>query len=336
MGRARAAPLLLLAAAALCRGEDAGLEADLRPDKKDDAWTTSSRFKRDLVELFPQSKGETVLELGAHVGHCTRVLSRLFGSVIAAEHSEAVLDTNVQRTADLSNIVHLNFHTVMDSWSVFSRSRIGVAFIDAAHDYHSVRNDIEQAVAIPTVHTLVLDDYGAEKGVHAAVADALADGIVTLRRYVGEAPPWHFSGRTVQEWEGVVLDPVRGSAKGLEAPTGESALRPLLNTTWVVFPAGVFVSGYFQPHGKISFEAEGAAASSYGTMSWRHAAEYAGMGVGSVYVVRLEEEPHWRAEIKLNARGTAAILFREDGHELVMLREEMMRTVGEKLLSFMH
>ncbi|CAK0912030.1 unnamed protein product, partial [Prorocentrum cordatum] len=67
---------------------DEGLAKDLLPDKKDDAWTTSSRFKRDLVELLG-SGGETVLELGAHVGHCTRVLSRLFGAVIAVEHSEA-------------------------------------------------------------------------------------------------------------------------------------------------------------------------------------------------------------------------------------------------------
>jgi len=93
-------------------------EADLLPDKKDDAWTTSSRFKKDLVDIFPSSKGEKVIELGAHVGHCTRVLAHLFGVVIAVEHSEAVLDTNIHRTADLANVVHLHFHSVLDDWAV--------------------------------------------------------------------------------------------------------------------------------------------------------------------------------------------------------------------------
>mmetsp|Transcript_112064 Transcript_112064/g.327776 ORF Transcript_112064/g.327776 Transcript_112064/m.327776 type:complete len:374 (-) Transcript_112064:145-1266(-) len=314
------------------------LDADLRPDKKDDAWTTSSRFKHDLVELFPQSHGETVLELGAHVGHCTRVLARLFGSVLAVEHSEAVLDTNVQRTADLSNIVHLHFHTVLDDWAVFSRGRIGVVFIDAAHDYHSVRSDIERAVAIPTVHTLVLDDYGAERGVREAVADAVASGVARVRRFVGEPPPWTFAGRTVEDWEGVVLDPLRhNSSEGQASTWGDvQQQRPLEGSTWVVFPAGVFVSGYFQPHGKLRFDAGGVAASSYGQLAWRRASEYDGLGAGEVYVLQLEEPPHWRAEMKLNGHRTAAILFRSDGHELVMLREEMMRTVGEKLLSFLH
>jgi hypothetical protein len=309
---------------------DQGLAADLLPDKKDDAWTTSSRFKKDLVELFPDSRGETVLELGSHVGHCTRVLSRLFGAVIAVEHSEAVLEKNVKNTADLSNIVHLNLHTVLDDWGIFSRSRISVVFIDAAHDFNSVRSDIVRALALPNVHTLVLDDYGAEKGVHAAVTEIVASGRARLRRFVGEAPGWSFADRVVDEWEGVVLEPVRD----LEDSISTS---PLFNTTWVVFPAGVFVSGYFQPHGRVHFDDDVMASSSYGAIAWRRLSETeAGSAATNIYILQLEDPPQWRAEMHLNSRNTAAVLFRNDGHELVMLPQEMMRTVGEKLLSFMH
>jgi len=251
--------------------------------------------------------------------------------VIAVEHSEAVIDTNVQRTADLPNVVHLRFHTVLDDWGMLSRGRIGVVFIDAAHDYHSVRSDIERALAIPTVHTLVLDDFGAERGVRSAVQDVLASGQARLRRHIGEGPPWSFAGRTVQDWEGVVLDPVRGGSLA-RAGVSES----LSNTTWIAFPTGVFVSGYFQPHGQIFFDHGGVAASSYGGLAWRDGAEYRAMGAGEVVVLQLEQPPGWRAEMKLNEHRTAAILFRSDGQELVMLRQEMMRTVGEKLLSFLH
>jgi hypothetical protein len=311
--------------------EDDGLAADLLPDKKEDAWTTSTRFKKDLVELFPNSKGETMLELGRHVGHCTRVLSRLFGAVIAVEHSEAVLETNVKRTEDLTNIVHLHLHTVLDDWAVFARSRISAVFIDAAHDYHSVRSDIERTLDLPRVHTIVLDDYGAERGVRDAVNDIVAEGRASVRQYVGEAPGWSFSDRVVNDWEGVVLDPIR-TPKELE----ESSTLQLKNTTWIVFPAGVFVSGYFQPHGRIFFDEDGMASSSYGSIAWRRAVELEAAGASNAYVLQLEDPPHWRAEIQLNPRRTAAVLFRNDGHELVMLRQEMMRTVGEKLLSFMH
>eukprot|EP00959_Pyramimonas_sp_CCMP1952_P473873 9502484-Pyramimonas_sp.AAC.1 len=41
---------------------------------------------------------------------------------------EAVIDTNVQRTADLPNVVHLRFHTVLDDWGMLSRGRIGARF----------------------------------------------------------------------------------------------------------------------------------------------------------------------------------------------------------------
>ena len=48
---------------------------------------------------------EVVLEVGAHLGHCTRVLSRLFRSVVALEHSPHVLKKNAERNDDLNNVV---------------------------------------------------------------------------------------------------------------------------------------------------------------------------------------------------------------------------------------
>jgi protein-L-isoaspartate O-methyltransferase len=45
-----------------------------------------------------------ILEVGAHLGHCTRVLSRLFQTVLALEHSPHVLKQNALRNADLKNV----------------------------------------------------------------------------------------------------------------------------------------------------------------------------------------------------------------------------------------
>eukprot|EP00438_Fugacium_kawagutii_P004766 Skav203103 [mRNA] locus=scaffold447:282765:284249:+ [translate_table: standard] len=113
----------------------------------------------DPLNTTDTSRGrqEVVLEVGAHLGHCTRVLSRLFRSVLALEHSPMVLKQNARRNGDLKNVVH----------------------------------------------SIVLDDYGTRVGVHQAVAEVLAEGLATLKRYVGRAPPWSYDGvNEINDWEG--------------------------------------------------------------------------------------------------------------------------------------
>eukprot|EP00971_Amphidinium_carterae_P032968 648691-Amphidinium_carterae.1 len=45
-----------------------------------------------------------------------------------------------------------------------------------------------------------------------------------------------------------------------------------------------------------------------------------------------EEPPHWQAELRFNAQGTAGVLFRSDGHEAVMLRQ--VPKMGKKTWCF--
>lgn len=47
--------------------------------------------------------------------------------------------------------VYLKFHSVLDDWSIFAQTKIHVVFIDAAHDYASVKSDLERALALPHV-----------------------------------------------------------------------------------------------------------------------------------------------------------------------------------------
>lgn len=47
--------------------------------------------------------------------------------------------------------VYLKFHSVLDDWSIFAQTKIHVVFIDAAHDYASVKSDLEKALALPHV-----------------------------------------------------------------------------------------------------------------------------------------------------------------------------------------
>ena len=53
-----------------------------------------------------------------------------------------------------AQVVYLKFHSVMDDWTTFSQTPIHAVFIDAAHDYGSVKSDLERALALPGVHTI--------------------------------------------------------------------------------------------------------------------------------------------------------------------------------------
>eukprot|EP00434_Breviolum_minutum_P035200 symbB.v1.2.031151.t1/scaffold3584.1/size53777/7 len=290
------------------------LAKDVLPDKNDDAWTTSSKFKLDLVEMFSNNSEEVVLEVGAHLGHCTRVLSRLFGHVLALEHSPPVLKQNALRNSDLKNVVYLKFHSILDDWSLFAESRIHVVFIDAAHDYYSVRSDLDRALALPHVHSIVLDDYGTRKGVHRAITEAVEQGKARLKRYVGRAPPWTYDGISeFHDWEGVVLEPVATSRRA-EIQRLEDAV---LGTSWVVFPAGVFSSGYFVPHGHLDLSEPHLGSSSYGAFEWRQAIQGELGGLEDQTLIFQFVDSPQRIQAQINSERTGMALLRQDGVVLV-------------------
>jgi len=201
-------------------------------DKKEDPWTISRRFKNDIAVfsatadfrrlespnfhdssvMGQQGRDATsphcrvAVELGAHTGLTTHLLSRLCVQVWALENSLAVLRKNMARNLPTSpNINFIEFHSVFDDWDkkLPINEEIDFILIDAAHDHASVINDIEKASL--RAEWLILDDYGAEKGVQKAVQDAVARGIVKIHSFVGEEAPWTFEDRTVHDWEGIIL-----------------------------------------------------------------------------------------------------------------------------------
>ncbi|CAE8743130.1 unnamed protein product, partial [Polarella glacialis] len=154
-----------------------------------------------------------------------------------------------------------------------------------------------------------------------------------VRRFIGRSPPWSYPGHEVQDWEGVVLDPVRGVPP--DASSG-GEVSSLVDSSWVIFPPGVFTSGYFMPHGTIHFSVGGEASSSYGPMEWRQATQEETGGADGVFFVQLQDQPRWRAQVEVNKHGTGLAFARDDGHMFVAVRQDMIRTVGEKLLSYLH
>ena len=63
---------------------------EVKQDKKDNLSTTSFKFKTDIWEYFNDSKDQTVVEFGTHIGQTTRILSFLFKKV----YVNKVIDTS--------------------------------------------------------------------------------------------------------------------------------------------------------------------------------------------------------------------------------------------------
>lgn len=118
----------------------------------------------------------TVLELGIHEGSTTVVLSVLFHRVIAVENDMHWLRESRKKQdviGGLPNVVFIPLDLYRDNLRLFTLNQIEVVFIDAAHDYPSVKSDAMHALQIPTVEWVVFHDYndvnqksGAIYGMH--------------------------------------------------------------------------------------------------------------------------------------------------------------------------
>mmetsp|Transcript_51730 Transcript_51730/g.116411 ORF Transcript_51730/g.116411 Transcript_51730/m.116411 type:complete len:103 (-) Transcript_51730:51-359(-) len=96
---------------------------------------------------------------------------------------------------------------------------IHVVFLDASHDYETVRHDIDNCLKLATVSLVIFDDYGAEEGVRAAVHEAIQLGLLRPVAFLGEGAdgPWRLrDGRSVEHREAVACEVVR------PRPTGEA------------------------------------------------------------------------------------------------------------------
>jgi len=234
--------------------------------KEQDYWTTSVVFKKDL-RLFFQRIGQewTVLELGAYRGYTTRVLSEVFGQVIAVDTSDVFLGHNRRHNADRRNILYAAIHTRLDGLRSLRHNSVHVVLVDAEHDYESVRRDAREALRLfgPDLRFLVFDDYATDDGVRRAVDELVAEGSLAMAGGLGYRPPWSYHGTVVHGWEGVVCE-VLGAGAAAAAARGPSPERIY---AWVE-------ESLWHAEDSLQFQRGGLVASSRGPGRWRRAANF--------------------------------------------------------------
>jgi len=160
------------------------------PDKREDKNTTSLKFKQDMIDFLGDDyKDKTCLEIGAHRGYTTRILSFLFKKVISCENNDELRSFSQNLNKDRDNIEYNDMDVYNTPWNF---SNIDVVFIDCNHEYNHVMSDIGNATELAKKGQellLIFDDYGLDnpwKGVKEAIDDYLFFPNFKIIKEIGE------------------------------------------------------------------------------------------------------------------------------------------------------
>ena len=178
-------------------------------DHKDVAkYTTSRKFKKDLIDIFYNNKfkNSTVLELGTSQGQSTKIISRIFKHVYTIEWNDWNIEQAKKRCKNCNNITFIKSDLYNGDCSL---PKADVVFIDAGHTYEDVISDIEKTVKYLDNPIYIFDDYGLPPGeVKKAIHDKVQDGTLRINKYIGESPETlvHASGTKFIDKEGCICN----------------------------------------------------------------------------------------------------------------------------------
>jgi len=178
-------------------------------DHKDTAkYTTSKKFKRDLIDIFynDKYKNSTILELGTSQGQSTKMLSRIFKHVYTVEWDDWNIEQAKKRCEDCDNITFLKTDLYNKEWDI---PKADVVFVDAGHTYENVISDINNCANHLDNPIYIFDDYGLPPGeVRRAIHDKIQDGTLRLNKYIGELPEnlVHAGGTKFIDKEGCICN----------------------------------------------------------------------------------------------------------------------------------
>jgi len=170
---------------------------DLTKHRNIEKSTTTRKFKRDILETFlnDEHSDKTLVEIGCHKGNSTRYLSKIFKKVYAVDKWH--LDDAKEHCKDCDNVEFIKadlyrynangtqYHP--DDWKDILPKDVDVVFIDAGHEYHQVKEDINNALKMWPNVTFIFDDYGLPPGeVKKAIDEHVEEGNLKISKWIGD------------------------------------------------------------------------------------------------------------------------------------------------------
>jgi len=177
-------------------------------------YTTSRKFKLDVLKEFGNDKykDKTMVEIGASQGQSTRMLSHIFKRVIAVEWDDWNLEQAHKNNSDRDNVEFVKMDLYKDDWKDYLPKDVDVVFIDAGHEYHQVKSDVENSLKLFGKDILIIfDDYGyppPDGDVKRVVDELVTSGKLIFSKFIGEKPEdlVHAAGTKFNDMEGCICN----------------------------------------------------------------------------------------------------------------------------------
>ena len=180
------------------------------PDKTESKTTTSLKFKADFIDFFDTEayRNMKVLEVGSSLGHSTKVLSNLFGKVIAIDNLPERHEQSKQ-LVNRDNVEYVVMDVYQQQWNF---EMVDMVFIDCVHDYIHVKSDIENSLKCSDKEAIfVFDDYGLFPEVKKAVDEYIEAKIFKVLIKIGHPKGTFYpttQNKILKDYEGIICQRV--------------------------------------------------------------------------------------------------------------------------------
>jgi len=177
------------------------------PDKFENRWTTSKKFKIELYETFNtiEFKEKRCVELGSYNGHTTALLCNLFKHVTGFELEQKHIDESIHLLEEnnIKNYTIIQTDLYNGNFPVLEET--DVFFIDAVHQYNNVKIDTINCLNTKSKSKkhIIYDDYGAFPDIKKFVDEFVSNGTFSIYRKIGYEPNSNFT-RKLHDYEGVI------------------------------------------------------------------------------------------------------------------------------------
>ena len=159
---------------------------DTMPHKDTAKYTTSRKFKNDILKFFSDEKFKdlTMIELGSCQGNSTFVYSNVFKKVYGVEKDGWNIEQSTNRCKDRDNVEFIQKDIYTEEWDF---PQADVVMIDAGHTYQHIIHDVEKAVNYFNNPIIILDDYGNPKtDIKKAIDELIDNQVLSLHTHIGE------------------------------------------------------------------------------------------------------------------------------------------------------
>ena len=176
-------------------------------NKNTHKWTTSKKFKGDILSYFKQKefKNKTLVELGCCRGDTTRIYSECFKNVVGSDKDPDNIKLAIENNKELDNVKIIEKDLYNSEWDM---PPADVVVIDAGHTYEDIMRDVPKVIEYFLNPIIIMDDYGNPKqDVNRAINELESSGIIKINKKIGADKGYTTAtGLVFNDKEGVICN----------------------------------------------------------------------------------------------------------------------------------